>query len=250
MALVIGLLFFIQFQLTHPWGCDLAVLSGMLLYPNFNSHTREGVTTREKCIILVIIPFQLTHPWGCDALDLSKVDFTPIFQLTHPWGCDSTISENSRCFWFQLTHPWGCDFIYEVDKYNRLAISTHTPVRVWLIFTNEYIHLNVISTHTPVRVWRALTQMLQELQTQFQLTHPWGCDTGILGSIRALLDFNSHTREGVTTYIIAVFIWNMISTHTPVRVWHKVTSKRADNVISTHTPVRVWRNFISLSPLS
>ena len=175
MALVIGLLFFIQFQLTHPWGCDLAVLSGMLLYPNFNSHTREGVTTREKCIILVIIPFQLTHPWGCDALDLSKVDFTPIFQLTHPWGCDSTISENSRCFWFQLTHPWGCDFIYEVDKYNRLAISTHTPVRVW-------------HRHP----W------LYPCTFGFQLTHPWGCDYIYNRRVYLEHDFNSHTREGVT----------------------------------------------------
>ena len=99
----------------------------------------------------------------------------------------------------------------------------------------------IISTHTPVRVWLSPNRRR-----------------------RAGLYFNSHTREGVTTFLLiinqSVYVfqlthpwgcdytngWNMIyqlkiSTHTPVRVWHSVEADTALSItISTHTPVRVW----------
>ena len=95
-------------------------------------------------------------------------------------------------------------------------ISTHTPVRVWhfsvTLFGQQYI-----STHTPVRVWQTAT-----------------------GVSEGVCNFNSHTREGVTTFINARQTKIIISTHTPVRVWLYRAPKDEKAKISTHTPVRVW----------
>ena len=185
-----------EFQLTHPWGCDLRAY--------------------EQCGSL--FGFQLTHPWGCDARSTSWICVICLFQLTHPWGCDMGISSDTFAIanfnshtregvtlwryqepqrfhisthtpvrvWpllaasirmpsiFQLTHPWGCDpsGTAGIVLY---AISTHTPVRVWPISSWFCIGTFIISTHTPVRVW--LLQAKHGHQKQ---------------------DFNSHTREGVT----------------------------------------------------
>ena len=57
------------------------------------------------------------------------------------------------------------------------------------------------------------------------------------------LDFNSHTREGVTPFYTNAATQQRISTHTPVRVWPPAISCIFMYVgISTHTPVRVWRH--------
>ena len=205
-----------QFQLTHPWGCD--VLSKLLRKneSNFNSHTREGVTAI-RCILIHNLRFQLTHPWGCDnPVKLIFWDF-PKFQLTHPWGCDLIPLITKPFFSFQLTHPWGCDtscrYVIHI-----IHISTHTPVRVWqsrLLSANAFgyfnshtregvtplllctLHTDSISTHTPVRVW--LWKRISRSQAlRFQLTHPWGCDPHREDCNMRRYDFNSHTREGVT----------------------------------------------------
>ena len=98
---------------------------------------------------------------------------------------------------FQLTHPWGCDAEIIYNSY-RINISTHTPVRVWRAFfsfswrlihfnshtregvtshgTSSSIGIKAISTHTPVRVWRDVGRTKRKKQ-EFQLTHPWGCDS-------------------------------------------------------------------------
>ena len=75
--------------------------------------------------------------------------------------------------------------------------------------------------YIPVRVWQA-KQPIHHIDNAFQLTHPWGCDIIIV--------FNN-------------FIC-IISTHTPVRVWHswQFLMFFCRN-ISTHTPVRVWLFF-------
>ena len=119
----------LQFQLTHPWGCDLI-----------------------EIMLLPKTEFQLTHPWGCDNSWNSWKGLSYGFQLTHPWGCDlmqpTSLEESSnfnshtregvtwlvgistKSWKFQLTHPWGCDAA-RLMKSGELSISTHTPVRVW-----------------------------------------------------------------------------------------------------------------------
>ena len=55
----------------------------------------------------------------------------------------------------------------------------------------------------------------------FQLTHPWGCDLKHYQSYQVMGNFNSHTREGVTECPMCGHKVKYISTHTPVRVWHR-----------------------------
>ena len=161
--------------------------------------------------------FQLTHPWGCDLVKSARdcligisthtpvrvwhiyqwgADFPVTFQLTHPWGCDRKLLFSQLGLeWFQLTHPWGCDF-YFTNSVQQEYISTHTPVRVWLKILQLHPKQPWISTHTPVRVWL-----------------DWDSE------IYVVCDFNSHTREGVTSWLTVSVLTMMISTHTPVRVW-------------------------------
>ena len=101
-------------------------------------------------------------------------------------------------------------------------ISTHTPVRVWLFQSSFSFHRFFISTHTPVRVWPC------------DYWSWWLC-----------VYFNSHTREGVTSLMTALFWKLSISTHTPVRVWLTRVLDFLQIIISTHTPVRVWLNSVN-----
>ena len=148
---------------------------------------------------------------------------------------------------FQLTHPWGCDYFGTSPQEFSPEISTHTPVRVWLLSQLELIFPKIISTHTPVRVWlrgiaiRLLREIFQlthpwgcdggggrggHWPAQFQLTHPWGCDPiCVRYSQRRKKHFNSHTREGVTLRSCYDTYEKVISTHTPVRVWPLRQSK-------------------------
>ena len=91
-----------------------------------------------------------------------------------------------------------------------------------------------------MRVWPH-REYLTNGVSGFQLTHPWGCDSGGDLLNARILNFNSHTREGVTQSFYLYHQKPGISTHTPVRVW-QIRGKRTERgKISTHTPVRVWR---------
>ena len=164
--------------------------------PNFNSHTREGVTGHSGLSIGFVI-FQLTHPWGCDTIiaviDNEKIisTHTPVrvwlycvdrgskrgkFQLTHPWGCDINIHfQKMRTRKFQLTHPWGCDW------------KTTCCSQMYSLYFNSHTREGVTGKCTFIAVIN-----------KFQLTHPWGCDILNDGLLNDNSDFNSHTREGVT----------------------------------------------------
>ena len=119
---------------------------------------------------------------------------------------------------FQLTHPWGCD-VTTTDKTVNTTISTHTPVRVWLL-----------NARTPAP------------SGGFQLTHPWGCDFSPEKFIVPLIGISTHTPVRVWLLFVYVILYSVfISTHTPVRVWPEPEKPEAPHFsISTHTPVRVW----------
>ena len=182
----------LQFQLTHPWGCDrilivLCVICKISTHTpvrvwlllnisgwdsaNFNSHTREGVTQGQ-------------------------------------W----TGSIHGR---FQLTHPWGCD---SLNKYLSplISISTHTPVRVWLICWTRRAYNLDFNSHTREGV------TYQEFSfypyAGFQLTHPWGCDAYLL-SFALFARFQLTHPWGCDFLLHSSCYALPISTHTPVRVW-------------------------------
>ena len=114
-------------------------------------------------------------------------------------------------------------------------ISTHTPVRVWLFNHVRKCKISEISTHTPVRVWliaceyrgvfcrfqlthpwgcdRSPNKAHKE-NREFQLTHPWGCDILTQFKCDTYKYFNSHTREGVTTFDFLVCIITDFNSHT------------------------------------
>ena len=163
-----------KFQLTHPWGCDFRRFWSTPISLNFNSHTREGVTSAEQMeqledMISTHTPVRVWHGtrnWTFVLYPIST--HTPV----RVWRLFTRHMIYSP--WFQLTHPWGCDTKSIKDLALSMRISTHTPVRVWLcpisLLTNIWI-----STHTPVRVWR-ICRFIINNSLRFQLTHPWGCD--------------------------------------------------------------------------
>ena len=166
-----------------------------MVYRDFNSHTREGVT-----------------------LPPDPAEVTPIFQLTHPWGCDGLGASSGIIEIDFNSHTREGVTFSDTERYAKQRISTHTPVRVWprtSWITPAYV---TISTHTPVRVWLNY-RYYNSKRDKFQLTHPWGCDAENMTDPKRLYNFNSHTREGVTKQKNIEYKEKKISTHTPVRVW-------------------------------
>ena len=128
---------------------------------------------------------------------------------------------------------------------NRLLIygsnfNSHTREGVTLRFIKLYLIHN-ISTHTPVRVWPP-DLAAAALISLFQLTHPWGCDSSHSSSSSASSRFQLTHPWGCDFFYSTYHICFCISTHTPVRVWPKVTISKPMLSISTHTPVRVWHS--------
>ena len=100
---------------------------------------------------------------------------------------------------FQLTHPWGCDSVLEELWYFHMRISTHTPVRVWRLWFQLFYRVYHISTHTPVRVWlcdHMAYNIIKDISTHTPV-RVW-LRRSALGY--GHLNFNSHTREGVTLF--------------------------------------------------
>ena len=184
-----------------------------------STHTPVRVWRFLRSITPGSLQFQLTHPWGCDAAVNRNIPYSGIFQLTHSWGCDCTSPEpdinrnnhfNSHTRegvtyylaysrlpikGFQLTHPWGCDgrWTYKEEK---TGISTHTPVRVWPLWKLFQLVGGFISTHTPVRVWQTSGLKLPA-EVNFN-SHTREGVTALRHFPSAPPHFNSHTREGVT----------------------------------------------------
>ena len=121
------------------------------------------------------------------------------------------------------------------------AISTHTPVRVWL-FRITYIESGAdFNSHTREGVTLNY-RYYNSKRDKFQLTHPWGCDGRKYHAVFIISIFQlTHPWGCDRMIILSVSYASIISTHTPVRVWlaDKICLERV-NRISTHTPVRVW----------
>ena len=182
---------------------------------DFNSHTREGVTS--GFTLAVNAGMISTH--------------TPV----RVWR-----QSQMPVLWkekFQLTHPWGCD-VRQCKCYNTQVISTHTPVRVWRYFLHLYTHKQHFNSHTREGV--TISKPFCRWTLTFQLTHPWGCDTSFRHLI-ILIPISTHTP--VRVWLIGNVFKSMltISTHTPVRVWPLDCLELIIAQISTHTPVRVWQ---------
>ena len=147
----------------------------MFLWNMMEISTHTPVRVWHKIIYFYFIfwKFQLTHPWGCDKMVYSHwcgvvisthtpvrvwplITFNTVNSLHFNSHTREGVTVNIACLAvfkrFQLTHPWGCD-VYRYNYSIYTSISTHTPVRVWL-----------------------LVVCIMRQSFIFQLTHPWGCD--------------------------------------------------------------------------
>ncbi len=124
--IVIGLL---EFQFTHPCGCDGKCPASSYYLFSFNSRTRVGATVprpSEKVIRRVSIH----APVWVRPVRGQGISLTPTFQFTHPCGCDSAnhykvpppICFNSRTRVGATLHNY--------DKQQSENVSIHAPVWV------------------------------------------------------------------------------------------------------------------------
>ena len=211
-----------QFQLTHPWGCDFFFWCKFLpAYISTHTPVRVWLITINSQMIIKL--FQLTHPWGCDrTYPLSRCGLRNFNSHTREGVTSSLYTSNRAVSVFQLTHPWGCDPIAGCFTIVRVYISTHTPVRVWPAFNVFSPQIREISTHTPVRVWPGSQSdssrklVLISTHTPVRVWPICWCSKCKIPKISThtpvrvwpledefdeigVTDFNSHTREGVTT---------------------------------------------------
>ena len=141
--------------------------------------------------------FQLTHPWGCDAAgdddDDADDDFnshtregvTPIDYLE---ACKK-LNFNSHTREGVTGAEWSCVQALDFNSHTREGVTSCS----FLLRPQKYFN-----SHTREGVTSYLGADVEV--SEFQLTHPWGCD-----QYKAL---SLLTPRG-------------ISTHTPVRVWPK-----------------------------
>ena len=126
--IVIGLL---EFQFTHPCGCDGKCPASSYYLFSFNSRTRVGATHAIPFPWVGLCVSIHAPVWVRPSWPGARNGFST-FQFTHPCGCDGRYRRpipllagfNSRtrvgatqipiCFCcsktFQFTHPCGCDF--------------------------------------------------------------------------------------------------------------------------------------------
>ena len=153
------------------WRIAVRVILSMM---NFNSHTREGVTSLFSCLCLGV-RISTHTPVRVWPMELPWIFQQERFQLTHPWGCDfvNTIY-TITVHLFQLTHPWGCDYYSHLRGFLHWYFNSHTREGV----TGQVILLSGkrgdFNSHTREGV--TATTGICALSRTFQLTHPWGCD--------------------------------------------------------------------------
>ena len=185
---------------------------------DFNSHTREGVTSIPQRYATWVANFNSHTREG--------VTLRGALRLT----CWIISTHTPVRVWHALTGKTGATFV----------ISTHTPVRVWRFSWKQLNASYNFNSHTREGV--TMTSNYPRPGNKFQLTHPWGCDVFPFCLPFDFVNFNSHTREGVTPLFQLLLHCRIISTHTPVRVWLHGKKIQHLSQISTHTPVRVWQS--------
>ena len=124
--IVIGLL---EFQFTHPCGCDGKCPASSYYLFSFNSRTRVGAT--QQAFNLESVDAVSIHApvWvrlhGC-----SGTTRRPHVSIHAPVWVRPTGSTGSNCStWFQFTHPCGCDWD-DWEILTLLDVSIHAPVWV------------------------------------------------------------------------------------------------------------------------
>ena len=209
----------IKFQSTHPRGCDFYIRLFLLYFDHFNPHTREGATFF-SCLFRTFVHISIHTParvrragnvgggsgrynfnphtregatlWAVATFD-NIVNFNP---HTREGATCNTVFTFPIFGFRQSTHPRGCD-LCSVSGFDSVQISIHTPARVRLVLWSTAVQTFVnFNPHT--REGATLHYYFVRYLSQFQSTHPRGCDSARCSKSRLVLNFNPHTREGAT----------------------------------------------------
>ena len=121
--------------------------------------------------------------------------------------------------------------------YSSIEISTHTPVRVWLQWEHQQPCLHYFNSHTREGVTETATGVSEGVCNFNSHTREGVTFCVIVSFCNCSEHFNSHTREGVTLYIFQRAALFLISTHTPVRVWHAMyePTRLSNENFNSHT---------------
>ena len=164
------------FQFTHPCGCDPHVVATINLIAGFNSRTRVGATVvKVLCSLNRIV--SIHAPVWVRPLKNGLRTHSKGFQFTHPCGCDGSQHKGRRyIFRFQFTHPCGCDSVgpSTLTPFSRFNSRTRVGATIHHAGDGEEY---LVSIHAPVWVRRSPLCVVTE-GTEFQFTHPCGCDVG------------------------------------------------------------------------
>ena len=161
----------IQFQFTHPWGCDFLLELFWIYSRCFNSRTREDATrllhfgvylesfnsrTREDatyymCQNLFQDEFQFTHPWGCDHIGKVMRSKNTCFNSRTREDATRTDAHAARRFGVSIHAPVRMRLKIKSHKKPLLKVSIHAPVRMR---HNDIMlsSLFFVSIHAPVRM--------------------------------------------------------------------------------------------------
>ena len=140
----------------------------------FNSRTRVGATEVESGPT-GDVRVSIHAPVWVRQTKMNAIETMSQFQFTHPCGCDRNAPFLSWAgLMFQFTHPcgcadrgaWGDEFQHGFNSRTRVGATRHCLRRcpgAW------------VSIHAPVWVRRLRYDKIYTV-TEFQFTHPCGCD--------------------------------------------------------------------------
>ena len=180
------------FQSTHPYGCDVPILS----------------------VCDISLGFQSTHPYGCDLNDRLVTRCEKCFNPRTHTGATTILPVSNQDVLFQSTHPYGCD-PHPVIPIIWRDVSIHAPIRVRHHQRAGKGHHTPVSIHAPIRVRRGgafdglpvqsfnprthtgatRLPVRDDVPVVFQSTHPYGCDlSGIVSRRTQLVSIHAPIR--------------------------------------------------------
>ena len=141
---------FVEFQFTHPCGCDITKAGSVESWAGFNSRTRVGATkrfTNDAIIYAVSIhaPVWVRPRNGnnqgrvCCFNSRTRVGATRLTGMTVRYGM------------FQFTHPCGCDRPWWISRFSAPRFNSRTRVGATILVPQDK-GASPVSIHAPVWV--------------------------------------------------------------------------------------------------
>ena len=204
-----------RFQFTHPCGCDRTMHGQTLATGSFNSRTRVGATIISDPLCLILEVSIHAPVW---------VRQDPRDQRGNQQSFNSrtrvgaTQDQLARCVFLHVSihapvwvRPRWAGIDHHIPRFNSRTRVGATS------YQRRYLGLQEVSIHAPVWV-RPVFRRISFKLSEFQFTHPCGCDPSPTPSIAIPIGFNSRTRVGATPTYALNYLACGVSIHAPVWV--------------------------------